>query len=305
VLTILSIRRSKVDKVLKDKKAYCVFILPALIVYAVMVIAPIFMTGYYSTLDWNGIGKPIMIGLKNFIQLFTNDSGFIQSVLNSLLLAVYSVIFQVPIALVLAIILARGIKGEKFYRVAYFVPVVISSVVIGQLWLKIYNPDYGMLNAILKSIGLSFLAKDWLGRTETALTASLIPVVWQFIGYHMLLLYTAVKSIPDDIYEAAKIDGASEIATALKITIPLIKPMIKVSLTFCIIGSLKFFDLIYILTKGGPIHASEVPGYLMYNTIFKLNDYGYGSAIAVFIVAECILFYFLIQKFFKTESITY
>lgn len=293
------------DKILGNKKAYCVFILPALIIYISLVIIPIFMTGYYSMLDWNGMGKATIVGFQNFVGLFTNDSGFIRSVLNSFLLAVLSVAFQLPIALILALILARGVKGEKFYRVAYFIPVVISSVVIGQLWAKIYNPDYGMLNEFLKSIGLSFLATDWLGRTETSLTSALIPTVWQFIGYHMLLMYTAIKSVPDDILEAAKIDGASEIQTALKITIPLIAPMIKVSLTFAIIGSLKFFDLIYILTKGGPIHSSEVPGYLMYNTIFNLNQYGQGSAIAVFIVIECIIFYWLIEKFFKTESIVY
>jgi raffinose/stachyose/melibiose transport system permease protein len=118
------------DKILGNKKAYCVFTLPALIIYISLVVIPIFMTGYYSMLDWNGMGKATMAGFENFIGLFTNNSGFVTSVFNSFLLAVLSVAFQLPIALVLALILARGVKGEKFYRVAYFIPVVISSVVI-------------------------------------------------------------------------------------------------------------------------------------------------------------------------------
>ncbi len=294
------------DKVLGSKKAYCVFVLPALIIYLLIVIVPIFISAYYSMLDWDGMGKASVVGLKNFVELFTADGdGFMGSVLNSFILAAASVVFQLPVALGLALVLARGIKGERFYRTAYFIPVVISTVVIGQLWLKIYNPDYGMLNTILKSIGLESLGTDWLGRSETALGASFVPIVWQYVGYHMLLLYTAARSIPDDIYEAARIDGASEPATAFRITIPLISPMIKVSVTFCVTGSLKFFDLIWILTKGGPVHASEVPSTLMYTTIFHKSMYGYGSAIAVFIIAECLLFYWMIQKLFKTDDVTY
>ena len=293
------------DKVLRNKKAYCVFVLPAILIYVLLVLIPIFVSCYYSTLDWNGINEKNFIGLKNFIDLFTEDGTFIKALLNSFQLALWSVVFQLPIALLLALLLARGFKGEKYFRTLYFIPVVISSMVIGQLFLKIYNPDYGMLNIILKSVGLTSLTRDWLGSDTTALICSIIPVVWQFIGYHMLLMYTAIKAVPDEIYEAARIDGATETATALRITIPLIAPMLKVCLIFCVIGSLKFFDLIYILTKGGPFHASEVPGYLMYNLEFVQNRYGYGSAVAVFIVIECLVFYFMMQKLFKTEEITY
>lgn len=293
------------EKLLGNKKTYCVFVLPALLIYGLMVLLPVIISGYFSTFDWNGMGEKIFIGFKNYITMFTTDEGFIKSIFNSLLLAFYSVLFQLPIALILALLLARGFKGEKFYRTVYFIPVVISSVVIGQLWLKIYNPSYGMLNVVLESIGLESLASDWLGTPKSALTAAFIPVVWQYIGYHMLLLYTAIKSVPADIYEAARIDGASETAVAFRMTIPLISPMIKVCVTFCVLGSLKFFDLIYIMTQGGPIHATEVPGYLMYSKIFMQNQYGYGSAIAIFIVVECLIFYGLMQKVFKTDDVTY
>lgn len=291
------------DKVLSDKKAICFFIFPALIIFLVIVIAPIILSVFYSTLQWDGIGKSNYVGLENYKNLFIDNSdGFLQSVRNSLIFAVASVLTVLTISLFLALVLAKGVKGENFYRTIYFMPVIISTVVIGQLWMKVYNPDYGLLNSFLKTIGLGDLCRAWIGNEKTALFASFIPILWQYVGYHMLLLYAAIKSIPGDIFEAAKIDGASEFRTAMKITIPMIKPMLKVCVTFAVIGSLKIFDLIYVLTNGGPAHASEVPSTLMVNTIFLRNMYGYGSSIAVFIIIECFIFAAIIQKFFKTEN---
>lgn len=169
--------------------------------------------------------------------------------------------------------------------------------------MKIYNPDYGLLNSFLKSIGLGNMAKAWLADPTTALGASFVPTLWQYVGYHMLLMYAAIKSIPTDIYEAAKLDGASGIQMAFRITIPLIKPMLKVCVTFSVIGALKIFDLVYVLTNGGPNHASEVPSTLLVNNIFVRSMYGYGSAIAIFIIIECLVFTGIIQKFFKTDDV--
>jgi raffinose/stachyose/melibiose transport system permease protein len=294
------------NRVLNDKRAIMIFVLPSFLLFTLIVILPIFMSGYYSMLDWDGIGEGKFIGLKNFIDLFANSSdGFLKSVGNSLILAFLSVFVQLPIALVLALVLASGVKGEGFYRTVFFIPVIISTVVIGQLWMKVYNPEYGLLNTLLKNVGLGSLTRAWLGEPETALISAFIPSVWQYIGYHMLLMYASIKSIPDEIYEAAKIDGASAINTAFQITIPLIRPIIKVCITFAIIGSLKVFDLVYILTNGGPIHSSEVPSTLMYNTIFNKYMYGSGSAMAIFIVLECLVLTLIVQKFFKAEEYTY
>ena len=294
------------NRVLNDKRAIMIFVLPSFLLFTLIVILPIFMSGYYSMLDWDGIGEGKFIGLKNFIDLFVNSSdGFVKSVGNSLILAFLSVFVQLPIALILALVLASGIKGEGFYRTVFFIPVIISTVVIGQLWMKVYHPDYGLLNTLLNNIGLGSLTRAWLGETQTSLIAAFIPSVWQYIGYHMLLMYASIKSIPDEIYEAAKIDGASPFNTALQITIPLIRPIIKVCITFAIIGSLKVFDLVYILTNGGPVHSSEVPSTLMYNTIFNKYMYGSGSAMAIFIVLECLVLTLIVQKFFKAEEYTY
>ena len=294
------------NRVLNDKRAIMIFVLPSFLLFTLIVILPIFMSGYYSMLDWDGIGEGKFIGLKNFIDLFVNSSdGFVKSVGNSLILAFLSVFVQLPIALILALVLASGIKGEGFYRTVFFIPVIISTVVIGQLWMKVYHPDYGLLNTLLNNIGLGSLTRAWLGETQTSLIAAFIPSVWQYIGYHMLLMYASIKSIPDEIYEAAKIDGASPFNTALQITIPLIRPIIKVCITFAIIGSLKVFDLVYILTNGGPVHSSEVPSTLMYNTIFNKYMYGSGSAMAIFIVLDCLVLTLIVQKFFIAEEYTY
>lgn len=291
------------DRILRDKKAIFLFVFPAALVFTVIIILPIIFSAYYSLLNWNGIGKGTFVGLKNYINLFVNNTdGFTKSVKNSFVLALLSVVIQLPISLLLALILARGVKGEGFFRTIYFIPVIISTVVIGQLWMKIYHPEYGMLNIILKGIGLGGLSHAWLAEGKTALGAAFIPILWQYIGYHMLLMYAGIKSISPDIYEAAKIDGASEFHMATRITIPLIKPILEVCVVFAVTGSFKSFDLIYILTNGGPLHASEVPSTLMYNTIFNKYMYGYGSAMSTFIIVECLVFTLIIRKAFQRRK---
>lgn len=292
------------DKFLKDKKAIFLFVFPALLIFFIAVILPICFSVYYSLLKWDGIGKGTFIGLSNYLHLFINNTdGFTKSVQNSFILAILSIFIQLPLSLLLALILARGVKGENFFRTIYFIPVIISTVVIGQLWMKIYNPNYGMINIILKKIGLGTLVQPWLASPKTALLAAFIPIVWQYIGYHMLLMYAAIKSISPDIYEAAKIDGASEFNMATKITIPLIKPILQVCVVFAVTGSFKAFDLIYILTNGGPLHASEVPSTLMYNTIFAKYMYGYGSSMSIFIIIECLVFTLIIRRIFQGRKV--
>ncbi|TYQ15161.1 UNVERIFIED_CONTAM: raffinose/stachyose/melibiose transport system permease protein [Acetivibrio alkalicellulosi] len=291
---------------MSNKITIMIMVLPAFIIFAAIVIAPIFLSGYYSLLRWDGFGKPEFIGIQNYIRLLTDNSGvFGKSMMNSLILVALSVFIQLPIALILALILSTGIKGESFYRTVFFIPVIISTVVVGQLWMKVYHPSYGLLNTLLNNIGLGSYARAWLGDTKTSLMAAFVPIVWQYIGYHMLLMYSSIKTIPEEIFEAAKIDGASYLKTFFRITIPLIKPIIKVCVIIAIIGSLKVFDLVYILTNGGPVHSSEVPSTLMYNTIFERYMYGSGSAMAIVIILSCLLITLVVQKFFKVDNYTY
>jgi raffinose/stachyose/melibiose transport system permease protein len=291
------------ERLLRDKKAVAFFIFPALTLFVFIIVIPIAMSGYYSLHDWDGIGAKEFIALKNYADLFIDNSdGFPAAVLHSLFFALCSVFIQLPFSLFLALVLARGIKLERFYISTYFMPVIISTTVVGQLWMKIYNPQYGLLNNFLNSVGLEKLTNEWLGNPDTALVSVILAALWQYIGYHMLLMYTAIKSIPSDIFEASKIDGASSFQTSIYITIPNIKPILKTCVTFAVVGSLKSFDLIYVMTRGGPAGASEVPSTLMVETIFFRNMYGYGSSMAVFIIFMCFAFAYSIKKLFKTEA---
>ncbi len=292
------------ESIRKNKLAITVFMLPAVILFAGIIIIPIIMSFIYSLQDWNGITEPKFIGFNNYIELFTSKSaGFPKTTLNALLLAVLSVFIQLPLSLALALMISKGIKGERFFMTVFFIPVLMSTVVIGQLWLKIYNPNYGVLNVLLDKIGLHSLAKTaWLAEPKTVLLAAFLPNLWQYVGYHMLLMYAGIKSVSPDVIEAAKIDGANDWQINTRIIIPLLKPVIKICVIFAVTGSLKTFDLIYVLTRGGPDHASEVPSTLMVNMTFDESRYGYGSAIAVMIIFLCFFFAILIKKGIKTED---
>ena len=283
--------------------AVFLFLLPALALFIGILIAPIIKSAYYSLFDWNGMGEMTFLGLANYKELFTSKAiGFMKALFNACILAALSVFIQLPVSLALALALGRGIKGEKPFLSIYFMPVLISTVVIGQLWLKIYNPDYGLLNSALTKMGLENLCHIWLGDKKTALLSVFVPTLWQYVGYHMLLMYAGVKGVSPDIREAARIDGATEGQVNRFIVIPVIKPIIKVSVIFAVTGSLKSFDLIYVLTNGGPLHATEVPSTRMIEMLFQRNRYGMGSAIAVMMIILCFAFALLISKAFKEED---
>jgi raffinose/stachyose/melibiose transport system permease protein len=293
------------DKVLGDKKAIAVFVLPAFFIYVTIVIIPLFISAYYSTFQWDGIGEKIAIGLDNYKTLFFEDRYFIKSIGNSFTLTLLTLLIQLPLAIILALILANGIKGEAIFRTVLFIPVMLSAVVIGHLFRRIYEPNFGLINIFLQNIGLENLAKPWLGDMKTALYAASAPIIWQWIGYHMLLLYAAAKSVPQDLREAAKLDGANSIQCSFKIVLPLMTPVIRICIIMLVIGSLREFDMIYTMTGGGPAHASEMPSTMMINTLFSRYQYGLGSSMAVFIVIECLLLTLIIQKIFKTTDVTY
>ena len=295
---------------MKHKQKYLtifLFLLPALILFVGLLIAPIIMSIYYSLFDWNGL-RPLnpgedFVGLKNYVTLFGNRIQFGNALKNAFILAGLSVFLQLPFSLALALALGKKIKGERAFLSIYFLPVLISTVVIGQLWLKIYNPQYGILNTVLRALGYDGENIRWLGDQGTALGAVFIPTLWQYVGYHMLLLYAGVKGVSPELREAAKLDGCTDWQVNRHVVIPTIKPIIKVSVIFAVTGSLKSFDLIYVLTNGGPMKATEVPSIIMINQLFKANQYGIGSAIAVLLIILCFFFAILIGFVFKERDI--
>jgi raffinose/stachyose/melibiose transport system permease protein len=290
-------------KLYSNKLTILLFILPALVLFLGILIAPIFMSGYYSLFDWKGFGAKTFIGLENYTELFTSNSiGFVKALTNSLLLALFSVVIQLPVALGLALLLGKGRKGERGFLSIYFMPVLISTVIIGQLFLKIYNGSYGLLNKTLIALGLESLTRLWLGDVKTALGAAFVPTLWQYVGYHMLLLFAGIKSVPTEYREAAMIDGATEAQVNRHIVLPYIKPILKISVIFAVTGSLKSFDLIYVLTNGGPLHATEVPSTLMISMLFLRNRYGMGSTIAFLLIILCFAFALIIGRIFKDKE---
>lgn len=290
-------------KTLRYRVNIFLFLLPALFLFIGVLIAPILMSAYYSLQNWNGLKEPIFIGFGNYVELFTSKLlKFPNSLKNSLILAVFSVFIQLPFALWLALKLSKGIRGERFFISVYFMPVLISTVVIGQLWLKIYNPDYGILNNLLRAIGLESWTRPWLGDKSVAFGAAIIPTLWQYVGYHMLLMYAGIKGVPPELLEAGMLDGCTEGQLNRRIIIPYIRPILRVSVIFAVTGSLKSYDLIYVLTNGGPNHATEVPSVLMINQMFRANRYGLGSAIAVMLILLCFVFAILINLAFKEEK---
>ena len=295
---------------MKQKQKYIaifLFLLPALLLFVGMLIAPIIMSIYYSLFNWNGLRalnpSNDFVGLKNYATLFNERIQFGNALKNAFILAGLSVFLQLPFSLALALALGKKIKGERAFLSIYFLPVLISTVVIGQLWLKIYNPEYGILNTFLRALGYDGENIRWLGDQSIALGSVFVPTLWQYVGYHMLLLYAGVKGVSPELREAAKLDGCTDWQVNWNVVIPTIKPIIKVSVIFAVTGSLKSFDLIYVLTNGGPMKATEVPSIIMINQLFKANQYGIGSAIAVLLIILCFFFAILIGFIFKERDI--
>lgn len=284
------------------------FLLPALILFLGILIAPIIMSVYYSLFDWKGIsGDMKFVLFDNYKYIFTNHIYDVKKTLgNALLLAAFSTFVQLPLSLWIALKLAKGIKGDRVFLSVFFMPVLISTVVIGQLWMKIYDGDNGLVNTFLRAIGV--MGEDemivWLGDKKYALWATFVPIIWQYVGYHMLLMYAGIKGVPPELSEAAMLDGCTEGQLNRHIIIPYIKPILRVSVIFAVTGSLKSYDLIKVLTEGGPgLNTTEVPSLLLYRLMFKANALGKGSAVAVILIVLCFVFALLISLAFKGDDI--
>lgn len=281
------------NKIMSDKKVIALYVFPAFALLIILIYVPIVLTGYYGLMDWDGIGQMTFIGLDNYSRLIS-DSMFWRSALHSLLLAVFSVLSLI-LYLLVSVVLAGKIKGADFFRKVYLVPMLLSSVAIAQLWMRIYHPSNGVMNSFLTSLGVE-QPPLWLSDTSIVLYAIFIPIIWQYAGFYILIYYAALKNVPNELVEAAKIDGATPMQIAYKIKLPLIAGIIKVTIVLAVVGSLKYFDLIYVMTDGGPNGASEVMASYMYKMAFRTNDFGYGSAIGFFLLVLILIVTYLIRK---------
>lgn len=284
---------------MSNKWAIALYVLPAFILLAGLVYIPIFLTGYYGLMNWDGVGEMNFIGLDNYINLL-QDSKFWFSARNSFILALVSTA-SLAIYLAISLILSGKIKGSEWLRKIYLIPMLLSSVAIAQLWIKIYDPNNGMLNSLLSTLGFENLPA-WLAQRDTVLIAIIIAVIWQYAGFYIIIYSSALKGIPNSLVEAAQIDGANPIQIALKVKVPLISGVIKTTVVLAIVGSLKYFDLIWVMTGGGPNGASEVIASYMYKEAFSNYNAGYGSAIGFALLILSLLITVIIQKITSSKE---
>ena len=264
----------------KDHLWWAAFIAPALLIYTIIFLGPVMSSFYYSMTNWNGFTKSMdFIGLSNYVHLLS-DPIFKKALRNTSIFALLIVIFQNGLAVPLALALDSKIKTKTLLKVIFFAPAIFSPLVVGYTWLYIYEPQ-GLLNEILRTIGLGDWTQIWLGDPKFALYAIVMIVLWQYVGYSMIIFLANLQTIPHDLYEAADIDGAGRWRKFRFITFPLLAPSITINVVLASIGSLKAFDIIYVTTKGGPFHATETITTLLFTTAFKKDSFGYGTAIGV------------------------
>lgn len=292
------------DKILGNKKNIALFILPGLLIYFVFLLIPIIYNLGISFYQTDLMSPAKFIGFKNYINLF-NDVTFRQALGNNILMVIGSLIAHVPLALFFANIIFNKIKGSHFFQTVFFLPSVICGVAVGLMWTFIYNPEFGLVNKILEMLGLGGLKQQWLSNPKTTLICIIVVVMWQFVGYHMIIQLAAMKNIPSSLYEAAEIDGASKWVQFKDITFPLIKHILKIDVVLIITGSLKYYDLIAVMTGGGPDHASELLSTYMYYQGFRNLKYGYSASIGTILLILCVLAVVLSNTVFKSEKIEY
>lgn len=267
---------------------------PAIIVFALLVVYPMFSTIYLSFFDYGLTDARIrFVGWGNYIEL-TQDAVFWRSLRNNLTILVVSVIVQVGFGLILAALIDRGIRwGKGIARTLNFAPVVMSAVAVGILWQLIYDPTVGLANYFVRLLGLAPPSQGWLGDPNIVIYSILVVACWQYTGYVMIIILAGMQSVSQELYEAAEIDGATELRKFFHITLPSIRNVNIAVILITMIGAIKVFDLVYILTRGGPANASQVMGTYIYYNAFTVNQAGYASTISVVLLGFALALGFL------------
>jgi len=281
---------------LQDRITIFLFLLPAVVLFVVFVLYPILQSIYYSLFNWKGFGPAVdFVGLENFKNILS-DKAFLKGLTNALLIVVFSLVIQLPLSLMLAVFVGRDLPGRVFFRTVFFMPYVLSEVITALMWLFIYNPDpeRGFINALVVFFGGEPVA--WLANTDIVMLAIFAVLTWKYFGFHMLLYMTGLQNIPHEIEEAGRIDGANTIQNFFYITLPLLGSTIRTSVYLSVLGSIQQFVLVWIMTKGGPVNASETLATYMYRFGFVRFQLGYGSAVAIYMFILCLTFSLVYQR---------
>ncbi|MFF5146503.1 carbohydrate ABC transporter permease [Streptomyces sp. NPDC013157] len=273
------------------------FQLPALVLFGVLVLLPILFALYASFFRWGGFGMPSdYTGTDNFTRLFQDDV-FLGDLWRCLVLVVLSLALQLPFALAMAVLLNQRIRGRAVYRMLFFAPYVLSEAITGVLFGMIFAPDDGLADHLLSDIGLGALGGKWFSDPSTVMATLFLVMTWKYFGFHMMLYLAGLQSIPAELTEAATVDGASPWQRFRHVTLPLLAPTLRISVFLSVIGSIQLFDLVWVITAGGPDHHSETMAVTMFQYGFKRYQVGYASAISVAMFAVSLVFALAYQRF--------
>lgn len=266
----------------KSSVSAYLFMLPALIIYLSVIIFPIGYSLYISTHARNGIAKMKFVGIDNYIKMFKDPVMWI-SLKNTLIWILLTVLVTMTVALILALLLSKAFRGRTFFRAFFYFPCVISGISVAIIWRWIYNPQIGFINQFTKALGINF-SQTWLSNEKVALYGLFAASLWQAVGQPMILFIAGIQAVPEDILEAADIDGAGKVRKFFSITAPLIKETFIMVISTLVIAAMKVYDIVKGLTDGGPNNSTQVLASYMYNQVYQYNNIGYGTAIAIFMV---------------------
>lgn len=273
------------------------FLLPPGLLYFWLVLLPVIQAVYFSLYKWNGLGPmQDFIGLDNYTRILS-DRVFLQALGHNVLIVVLSTALQLPLALALALLIRQNLRGRTVFRMIFFLPYVLSEVVTGVIWSFIYNPQTGLINSVLSAIIPGYQAQGWLGDPRLVIFALFVVVSWKYFGLHLILYMAGLQNIPAELEEAALIDGATGLRVLRYVTIPLMAPTIRLTIYLSVLGALQIFDLVWVMTSGGPVNASDTMATYLYKFGFQRFAIGYGSAVAVALFLICFLFSLIYQRF--------
>lgn len=292
------------DIIRRRKSTIFMLVFPGLLIFSFAVLFPIVKSLFYGMTDWKGIGEYNFVGAENFKKVVLDDKVFRTSLLNAAILAASTVIIQHPIAMFFAVVVDK-LKGklESFFRAVFFIPCVISIVVTSKMWVNLFNSSYGLVNKFLELVNLGSLKHDWLGDPDIALISVIFVIMWQGFGYAFLIYYSGIKGVPEELYEAAKIDGANTWQHFYRITLPMLKPVIFVNISIAITSSLKQMEPIFIMTNGGPGTKTQFVANYLYTQAFNAKKYGYANAISLVFVIICVIITAIVQKVFRNKEV--
>lgn len=283
---------------LKTRREFWLFVLPGLSIYAVFFLLPIVQALWFSFYQWSGFGSGKFVGLDNFITLL-NDVIVIISIKNTLIFILLSFAFMLPLSFLLANSIARlsPSPSATFYSIVIFLPCIVATVAVSQMWEIILNRNFGVITNIMENL-FGTKGPNWLGNTNLVMYTIIFVNTWQWTGLSMLIFSAAIKNVPKELYDASEIDGAGPLQQMIWVTVPMVSKTIMINMLLITFGTLRAFDIIYIMTDGGPLDSTQMPSFYMYYMTFKYLQFGPGSALAVLILLLAIISYVGIRIIF-------